>query len=172
LNDSKKSPASGAMEQGDFDAFYAREFRSVVGVAYALSGSRSRAEDLAQEAFVVVFRRWSEVSRLDDPGAWVRRVAVNRAVSWFRRTAAEARALLRIGNPDGDSAEVDVDAEVLWAEVRRLAPRQAQVIALHYVDQRTVPEIGRILECSENTVKTHLQRARDTLARRLAKEQP
>ncbi len=160
------------MEEGGFDAFYAREFRSVVGVAYALCGSRSRAEDLAQEAFVVVFRKWGEVSRLDDPGAWVRRVAVNRAVSWFRRTAAEARALLRIGSPDGHSPEVDPDAEALWAEVRRLAPRQAQVIALHYVDQRTVPEIGRILQCSENTVKTHLQRARNTLARRLAKEQP
>jgi RNA polymerase sigma-70 factor (ECF subfamily) len=158
------------VHQGGFDAFYAREFRSVVGLAFALSGSRSRAEDLAQEAFVAAFRRWDEVSGFDDPGAWVRRVAANRSVSWFRRASAEARALLRIGSPDGYSPGIDVEAEALWAEVRRLAPRQAQVIALHYVDQRTVPEIGRILECSENTVKTHLQRARDTLARRLDKE--
>ena len=159
------------MDSGDFEAFYAREFRSVVGLAFALSGSRSRAEDLAQEAFVAMFRRWDEVSGFDDPGAWVRRVTANRSVSWFRRAAAEGRALLRLGSPDGDSPEIDVDADALWVEVRRTAPRQAQVIALHKVAQRTVPEIGRILECSENTVKTHLQRARATLAQRLDKEQ-
>lgn len=159
------------MGDGDFEAFYAREFRSVVGLAFALSGSRARAEDLAQEAFVAVMRRWDEVSGFDDPGAWVRRVTANRAVSWFRRTAAEARALVRLGSSDAHAPEIDEDAEALWAEVRRLAPRQAQVIALHYVDQRTVSEIGRILKCSDNTVKTHLQRARDTLARRLDKEQ-
>jgi RNA polymerase sigma-70 factor (ECF subfamily) len=156
----------------DFETLYAREFRSVVGLAYALSGSRSGAEDLAQEAFVAAFRRWDEVSGFDDPGAWVRRVVANRAVSRFRRASAETRALLRLGRSDGREPEIDVEADALWAEVRRLARRQAQVIALHYVDQRTVPEISHILECSENTVKTHLQRARDTLARRLAKEQP
>jgi RNA polymerase sigma-70 factor (ECF subfamily) len=125
---------------------------------------------LAQEAFVAVLRKWDEVARFDDPGAWVRRVTANRSVSWYRRVAAESRAFLRLGNPDGESSYIDLEAESLWAEVRRLAPRQAQVIALHYVDQQTVPEIGRILQCSENTVKTHLQRARNTLARRL-KEQ-
>jgi len=167
LNDSRQPPHDEMGDGRDFEAFYAREFRSVVGLAYALSGSRSRAEDLAQEAFVAVLRKWDEVARFDDPGAWVRRVTANRSVSWYRRVAAESRALLRLGNSDGGSPQLDIEAESLWAEVRRLAPRQAQVIALHYVDQRTVPEIGRILQCSENTVKTHLQRARNTLARRL-----
>ena len=40
----------------DFDAFYQREFRSVVALAYALSGSRIAAEDLAQEVFLRVYR--------------------------------------------------------------------------------------------------------------------
>jgi RNA polymerase sigma factor (sigma-70 family) len=162
---------SGAFRE-DFQAFYAHEFRSVAGLAYVLMGSRSGAEDLAQEAFLAAFHKWDHVSGFSEPGAWVRRVVANRAVSWFRRRSAEARALVRLGHSDGQIPEIDLEAQELWEEVRRLPRRQAQVIALHYLDQRRVSEIGCILECSENTVKTHLQRGRDTLARRLDKEQP
>jgi len=154
----------------DFQAFYAREYRAVVGLAYVLLGSRSGAEDLAQEAFLAALRGWDRVCGLDAPGAWVRRVVANRAVSWFRRRTVEAKALMRIGHLDGEVPDIDLEARELWEEVRHLPRRQAQAIALHYLDQMRVPEIGGILGCSENTVKTHLQRGRDTLARRLDKE--
>ncbi len=45
----------------EFNAFYKREFSSVVGLAYALSGSRWAAEELAQEAFLAAHRKWKEV---------------------------------------------------------------------------------------------------------------
>ncbi len=41
--------------------------------------------------------------------------------------------------------------------------RQAQAIALRYYDRSSVADIARILDCSENTVKTHLRRAKKTL---------
>ncbi len=79
----------------DFASFYASELRQVVGLAYVISGSRSGAEDLAQDAFLAAYKRWEQVGRYPNPGAWVRRVVSNRAVSVFRRRTAEARALLR-----------------------------------------------------------------------------
>jgi RNA polymerase sigma-70 factor, ECF subfamily len=54
----------------------------------------------------------------------------------------------------------------LWVEVRRLPRRQAQVVVLHYLEQFTTAEIAMILEISQPAVKTHLQRARSTLAER------
>ena len=60
----------------DFDVFYQREFRPVVGLAYALSGSRIAAEDLAQEAFIAAHQQWEKVGRYESPGAWVRRVGI------------------------------------------------------------------------------------------------
>jgi len=39
-----------------FESFYSREYRKVVALAYALSGSRIGAEDLAQEAFIAALR--------------------------------------------------------------------------------------------------------------------
>ena len=152
----------------DFESFYAAERRSVVGLAYVLSGSRSGAEDLAQEAFVAAARHWDRVSGYDDPGAWVRRVVANAAVSWLRRRAAEARAILRLGRSDLTIPPIDPTAELVWREVRRLPRRQAQAIALSYLDGQEVSEIARILGCSESTVHTHLRRGKETLARRLA----
>ncbi len=158
--------ASNAFRE-DFDAFYSRERQNLLGLAYVLSGSRSGTDDLAQEAFLAAYRHWDQVSGYDNPGAWVRRVLANRVTSRFRRRKAEAKAILRLGQPDYTVPSIDADAVSLWAEVRRLPTRQAQAIALYYLDGQTVADIAVILECSENTVHTHLRRGRETLARRL-----
>lgn len=151
----------------DFETFYTRERRSVVGLAYVLSGSSSGAEDIAQDAFVAAYRNWERVSRYDDPGAWVRRVVSNRATSVFRRRTAEARALLRLGVPRVLVPDMSPDATVTWAAVRRLPRQQAQTVALRFYDRSSINEIARILEVSPNTVKTHLQRAKQTLSQLL-----
>lgn len=157
----------GVIAGHDFADFYLRERSALVGLAYVLSGSRSAAEDLAQDAFVAAYKNWDRISRYDDPGSWVRRVLAHRAISRFRRAGAEARALLRIRGGRLVVPDMDTDALVLWREVRRLPTRQTQVIALRYLDGRSLAAIAEILGCSENTVKTHLQRAKQTLAARL-----
>ena len=151
-----------------FDVFYQREFRAVVGLAYALSGSRLAAEDLAQDAFMTAHQQWDEVGRYEAPGAWVRRVVSNKSVSLYRRKAAEARALARVAFdrqiplPELESADAD-----FWQAVRSLPKRQAQAIALHYLEDRPVAEVAEILGCTASTAKVHLHKGRKNLADRL-----
>ena len=154
-----------------FEAFYAAEFESVVGLAYVLSGSRLGAEDLAQEAFLAAYRRWDEVGRFDKPGAWVRRVVANRSVSLIRRRAAEARALARLSGPLDPLPELPTASADVWRAVRRLPRRQAQAIALFYLEDLSVDEIAEVLDRSVETVRTHLRRGRKALARRLGTEE-
>ena len=90
------SRATAEASRREFDDFYLTEYAGVVGLAYALSGSRWAAEDLAQEAFLAAHRSWDRIARYDQPGAWVRRVVANLAVSAFRRRVAEAKALARV----------------------------------------------------------------------------
>ena len=158
-------PLDPAAESEGFEAFYLREYQAVVGLAYALSGSRLAAEDIAQEAFLVAFRDWGHIRR---PSAWVRKVAVRRAVRTVRRRLLEARALARLLAGRGPAvAELpEQDAEV-WRAVRALPRRQAQVIALHYVADAPVAEIAQTLGMAQGTVKAQLHRARQTLAGRL-----
>ncbi len=160
-----------AVSHESFESFYRREFREVVGLAYALSGSRLGAEDLAQEAFIAAHERWDRIGGYDKPGAWVRRVVANKAVSGFRRKAAEAKALARLaGQRHQPLPELEAPDEEFWRMVRKLPDRQAQSIALFYIEDRPVAEIAEILDCAPSTAKVHLFRGRQALARKLGLE--
>ena len=152
----------------DFEAFYRRQFRPLVAFAYALSGSRMGAEDLAQEALMVAHRQWDRVGALDRPEAWVRRVVSNMAVSAYRRRRAELRSITRLASHQQEAlAPLEpADAE-FWKKVRSLPPKQAQAITLFYLEDRPVDEIASILGCSENTAKVHLFKGRQRLAKTL-----
>jgi RNA polymerase sigma-70 factor, ECF subfamily len=159
-------PLDPLAESGGFEAFYLREYHAVVQLAYALSGSRLGAEDIAQEAFLRAFRDWQAIH---NPSAWVRKVAVRRAGRTVHRRLLEARALARLlaGRGPAVTELPEEDAEV-WRAVRALPRRQAQVIALRYVADAPVAEIAQTLGMAEGTVKAQLHRGRQALAARLA----
>lgn len=162
-DDVNEQPQAGVVRDS-YEAFYRREYRAVVGLVYALSGSRYAAEELAQDAFVAAFRRWDTVAGYVDPGAWVRNVAMNNARSALRRRAVELRAMTRLRQRRTLPAELSPAAHEFWREVRRLPTQQAKTVALVYLDGRTIAEVAAMLGCHEGTVKTHLSRARHTLA--------
>ena len=155
-----------------FDDFYRAEYHSVVGLAYVMTGNRWTAEDLTQDAFLAAQRSWHKICEYEQPGAWVRRVLANRSISRFRRLRTERRTLPRLAVAESDSSlpEVSARANEIWEAVRQLPKRQAQVTALTFVDGCSLQEIGEILECSPFTAKTHLQRAKAALAKKLGVE--
>ncbi len=151
---------------GQFEVFYREEYGLVVALTYALSGSRAAAEDLAQEAFLRAHRDWESIGSHAAPGAWVRRVAINLAIGRFRRLRSEAAAKARLIVPVSlEPAGPEFDA--FWGEVRKLPKRQAQVVALHYVEDLSVGDIALVLGIAEGTVKALLHQARQRLERQL-----
>ena len=161
-------PSPGGDIADSFDAFYEAEYWPVVRVAVALTGRWDVAEELVQDAFVALYRRWGTVSTYDVPAAWLRRVVLNNAVSSLRRRATEVRLVARLGRRRDEQVLPPEPPSRVWGLVARLPKRQAQVVVLVHVEDRSVAEVGRILECDETTVRTHLRRARLTLARELA----
>ena len=122
----------------DFETFFGEEYRAVVGLAFVLCGRLDGSEDLAQEAFAAAYRDWSRIGSYDDPGAWVRRVVANRAVSLRRRRSSEANVLTRLfARRPLTEPEVTFEDPALWKAIRSLPRRQAQVIALVYLEDRS-----------------------------------
>jgi RNA polymerase sigma-70 factor (ECF subfamily) len=153
---------------GPFEHFYLREYASVVKLAYALSGSRTGAEDIAQEAFLRAYRDWERVGSYEHQAAWVRRVAANLATSGLRRRLAEARALARLAGRREPALEpLPAENADFWRAVRALPQRQAQAVALHYLEDLSVQQTAAVLACAEGTVRAQLVKARRTLVRRL-----
>ena len=150
-----------------FELFYQEEYPAVVALVLGLSGSRWAAEDLAQEAFLRAHRDWSRVCVMESPTGWVRRVAINLALSRLRRLRAEAKALARMVPTSGWQQPQPVEYEAFWREVRRLPRRQAQAIALRYVDGLSVKEIAQVLDVAEGTAKALMYQGRERLRERL-----
>jgi RNA polymerase sigma factor (sigma-70 family) len=154
----------------DYADFFRREVAGLVTLAAAIAGA-DRGEELAQEALLRAHREWHRIARYDKPGAWVRRVTINLAVSDRRRRGAEARAMQRVATrPRLPAPPPEVDG--FWALVRTLPDRQAAAVALHYLDDLTIAEIADALGCAEGTAKAHLHKARTALALRLRSEEP
>lgn len=153
------------MPETNFEDFYRREFRAMVALAAAVSGSRLLAEDLAQEAMTRVYRRWDRVSGYDKPGAFARRVTINLASSRRRRDAVAKRresTLVETAIPAPEPIHDHV-----WEAVAALPANQRAAIALHYLEDRPVAEIAAILGCASSTARVHLHRGRAALARSL-----
>jgi RNA polymerase sigma-70 factor, ECF subfamily len=153
---------------GPFEHFYLQEYPRVVDLAYALSGSRMTAEDIAQEAFLRAYRDWDRVGSYEHQAAWVRRVAANLATSGLRRRLVEARALTRLAARPGPPLDpLPAEDADFWRAVRALPQRQAQAVALYYLEDLSIQQTATVLDCAEGTVRAHLARARSALARRL-----
>ena len=156
------APVSVGYAATDFDTFYRAEITGLVVLARVLAGP-AVAEDVAQEAMLVVFRRWHEVRDLASPVGWARRVCLHKAVSLVRRRTRERTLLTKLGAFRSVPADTSED-ERFWATVRTLPARQAEAVALYYGLDLTVEDVAATLGCAEGTVKSHLSRARATLA--------
>lgn len=158
-------------DQESFDRFFRSEYGRIVRVLYGMTRRWALAEELAQEAMLSAHLNWHRVRDLDRPDLWLRRVAVNRAISSRRRWTAEVAALLRLPVSSRTPPLTGSDDSFVWEHVRKLPRRQAAVIVLWAVEGRTLSEIGEVLGCSDETARTHLRRARERLQTSLRTEE-
>lgn len=138
--------------------FFRREFPKVVRTVFLVVRDAGRAEELSQEAFIALFRHWKRVSDYDRPKAWVRRVAIRFALRTARRD--HLRSVLERGTVTPESADAGSD---LTDAIRQLTTSQRAAIVLHYYEDLPVEQVAVILDCTENTVKSHLHRGRNKL---------
>jgi RNA polymerase sigma-70 factor, ECF subfamily len=162
-----QADSGGGPDRG-FDAFAREQRRALVAFAWTLTGDVGVAEDVAQDALHATWKAWDRDGGLRQPEAWARQVVANRAVDRVRRAGRERRALGLVGARPDPAVDLPTTDHEFWDAVRALPERQAQAIALHYLEDRPVAEIAEILGCAPATVKVHLHRGRRALADALA----
>lgn len=119
--------------------------------AYLMCGDVSQAEDLLQEALIVLAEKWESV---EHPDAFVRRVIYRQRVSWWRRTRREVitERLPDAGQDDG-SEERARDAEVREV-LRSLPQRQRAALVLRYFEDLTETQTAEVMGIAPGTVKS------------------
>jgi RNA polymerase sigma factor (sigma-70 family) len=137
----------------------------LVGMLGLHCGDADVAEELAHDAIAKACEKWPKVRQMEFPEAWIWRVALNLATSYFRRKAAEKRASTRLqARPD----EAIPDPSSTWAvEVRQavasLPPRQRSALVLRYYLDLSIIETAQVMDCSEGTVKALTHKAEASL---------
>jgi RNA polymerase sigma-70 factor, ECF subfamily len=150
-----------------FDSFYAGSVRRVTSQLYALTGDRSEAEDVVQEAYARAWQRWDKVGSYDDPESWVRTVAWRISVSAWRKTISRSSAHRRHGIPP-PVPEVSPDYVAMIGALRKISDDQRRAIVLYHLVGLSVPEVARETGASPAAVKARLTRGRRALSAHLS----
>lgn len=159
----KASSMTHASEPITFeDLFHAQKDR-LLQVMSVITGSRSEAEDITQEAFTRLFERWEAVAKMDNPEGYLHRVAMNQFRSRYRRGAVGLRRAIAVGPPRDVFAEVD-DRDLALRKLGSLSPRQRAALVLTEALGYSGEEAGRLLGIKATTVWALTHQARTALA--------
>jgi len=144
--------------------------RTVYSIALRMLSDRHKAEDLAQEVFLQLYRKLDSVESEAHLAFWLRKVTTNRAIDRLRREPElEAVPLDEEPGLIADANEEDpLLQRRLTALVAQLPPAPRAVVLLRYQEDLDPVEIAQTLDMSINTVKSHLKRSLLTLRTRIA----
>ena len=144
-----------------WEEIYAAHYRRLVALVAVIADSSGEAEEAVQEAFVRALGFAGK--RVEDPEAWLYRVAVNVVRSRWRKATAARRYADRLARHDvAPSPDLDQHA-VLIAALRQLPFGQREALALHYMADLSIADIAVRIDVPVGTVKARLARGRDAL---------
>jgi RNA polymerase sigma-70 factor (sigma-E family) len=148
-------------ELAEFAEFYEATRDDCLRTVLLNVGDRHLAHDLVAEAYTRAWMSWRKVRDFEVPRAWVVRTALNAHVSWWRRRRHE----VSLGDYDAAASgeQATLVSGDLLAALRRLPPRQREVVTLRLLLDLDTQTTARVLGIAPGTVGAHLHKAVATL---------
>ena len=171
----KPDPRAARRRRDEFDALYQRHGREVWAVAYGRRADPDLATDIAQEAFLRLWREIEAGEPIQNPRAWLLRVARNlaedAAKSAFRRNGTQPPEQMN-GVRSGDAPPLDkMERDEVFAQIRamvdELPVQDREILTLRYALDYDAAAIATLLEVNVTAVHMRLSRARQRLGERL-----
>jgi RNA polymerase sigma-70 factor (ECF subfamily) len=178
LSDHALAVAAGQGDMNAFEQLYARHNRRVYSICLRMTQNPAEAEDLAQEAFIQLFRKIGTFRGDSAFTTWLHRLTVNQCLMHFRkrsvkleRTTEEGETPVQIvRGTENPNAMPVLDRIALDKALAQLPPGYRTVFLLHDVEGHEHEEIAKILGVAVGTSKSQLHKARMKL-RRLLRQQ-
>jgi RNA polymerase sigma-70 factor (sigma-E family) len=161
--------------EGAVTALYEKHALGMIRLAHIMLGDRQSAEDVVQEAFCGLYRRWSHLA---DPGSavhYARSAVLNQCRSVLRRRAASQAPRQAASNPESvRSAESAVltreERDEIMRAVRQLPPRQREALVLRFYLDLSAEETATTMGISPSSVRSATHRALASLGRMLQEQ--
>jgi RNA polymerase sigma factor (sigma-70 family) len=148
----------------DFSTFFAEEHRGLFKALYFVTGNRADAAELMQDAFLKLWERWDRIDKIDDPTAYLFRVALNGSRMQTRSARRAARRLFPVGRDRDPFDEIELREDVRQL-LLELAPRQRAALLLLDMYGYGSEEAGRIMGIRPSTVRALATQGRAVLRR-------
>lgn len=160
-------------QEGDHDAFgelVERHEAMVYSLAWHFFGDRARAEEIAQDVFLQLYRSLDSIESDAHLLFWLRQVTTRRCIDQTRRARFKVVSLEDAGDLPAQTRAADpILDRRLRSLIKELPELQRAVVTLRYQEDLDPSEICRIVGMPVNTVKSHLHRALQSLRRKLEK---
>ena len=178
VSDNALAHAAALGDMGAFEQLYGRHNRRVYSLCLRMTQNRAEAEDLAQDAFIQLFRKIGSFRGESAFTTWLHRLTVNQVLMHFRKrsvklehTTEEGETPVQIVRGTENPNRMPVlDRISLDAALKQLPPGYRSVFVLHDVEGHEHEEIAKLLGVAVGTSKSQLHKARMKLRRLLKKE--
>jgi RNA polymerase sigma-70 factor (sigma-E family) len=165
-------PTAGVTADQAISELYHVHWNRLVRLATLLTRDASVAEEIVQDSFVALHRRWGKLAEHASAAAYLRTSVVNGSRSALRHRGVEERHRQpgppEPAGPEEHAVRADADSRVM-AALRTLSRRQQEVLVLRYYGDYSEQDIASTLGLSKGAVKSHAHRGlaalRDALAR-------
>lgn len=152
------------------EALYRRYADQMYSVVMMYAKDADDAADILQESFINVFRKLHDF-RLESPlGAWIRRIVVNKALEHYRKKQRKRELIEELSfeeTPMVDGILERINASEIVRLVNDLPAKAAMILKLYAIEGYQHNEIAEMLDISEGTSKSQLNRARTLLKEKL-----
>ena len=169
------SPAQASVPAEAVTALYQAHALGLIRLAVVMLGDRPAAEDVVQEAFCGLYRRWHSLADTGKALAYVRSSVINGCRTVLRRRLRQRGVDPLTGDQPGESAEavalISEEHRQVLASIRRLPTRQREVLVLRFYLDLDEEEIAVSMRISRGTVKSTTSRALAALGRILGEQQ-
>lgn len=139
---------------------------AMYNVAYRIVNNADDAKDVLQNAFIDVFRHLSTFKYDSTPGAWIKRIVINKALTLINKNARTRTSDLSDVPTDlsqEDDTAVSYDVTSVKSAIKKLPDGYRTVLTLYLIEGYDHKEIGQIMDISEATSKSQYSRAKAKL---------
>jgi RNA polymerase sigma factor (sigma-70 family) len=172
-NDAELVGGSLAGNRDAFGKIVSRYQSLICSLAYSATGSLGQSEDLAQETFIIAWKRLGHLRERAKLRAWLCGIARNRINNFLRR---EGREPIRMAEPldslpespspgplPADQTISNEEQAILWRSLERIPEIYREPLILFYREHQSIEAVALHLDLTEDTVKQRLSRGRKLL---------
>lgn len=171
MNDLALAQLAGSGDMLAFEQIYRRQHHKVYNLCLRILANPNEAEDLTQDVFVQLYKKIHTFAGRSAFSTWCHRITVNQVLMHMRKKMVKCEIATESSKiPDKimpgsqNPRHMNIHNKLLLEQViAELPPGYKNVFELHDIKGFEHKEIARILNCSEGTSKSQLNKAREKL---------